>query len=91
MESHGSIEGMDDLRHRLDYLTLVTEALWSFLLDHGHTEAELLDRINEIDLSDGRLDHRHVHLVACANCGAAVTTDHCQFCGTHIRDVFAPV
>jgi hypothetical protein len=91
MESVASIEEIDDLRHRLDYLTLVTEALWSFLLEQGHTEAELIDRINAIDLSDGRLDSRHVHRVTCANCGAAVTTDHCQFCGAHIQDVFATV
>jgi len=91
MDLHSSTDELDDLRRRLDYLTLVTEALWSFLLDHGHTEEQLLDRINEIDLSDGRIDRRHVHRVICANCGAAVTTDHCQFCGTLIRDAFATV
>ncbi|HEY7563711.1 MAG TPA: hypothetical protein VIA81_02205 [Acidimicrobiia bacterium] len=77
------------LRHRLDYLTLVTEALWSFISDQGHTEQELQDRIRRIDLSDGRLDNRHLHRVSCTRCRAVILTDHCQFCGTRVEDVFA--
>lgn len=77
------------LRHRLDYLTLVSEALWSFIADLGHTEGELKDRIERIDLSDGRLDCRHIHRVTCTSCGAVILTDRCQFCGARIDDVFA--
>lgn len=58
------------LRHRLDYLTLVSEALWSFIADQGHTEGQLKDRIERIDLSDGRLDNHHIHRVTCTKCGA---------------------
>jgi hypothetical protein len=77
------------LRDRLNYLTLVTEALWSFIADQGHTEPELQDRIRQIDLSDGRRDNRHLHKVPCTKCGAVIVTDHCQFCGTRVEDVFA--
>lgn len=88
METLIAIDEIDTLRHRLDHLTLVSEALWSFLQDQGYTEEQLVDRIERIDLSDGRLDHRHVHRVTCTNCGAAVTTDQCQFCGLRVNDPF---
>jgi hypothetical protein len=88
METLIAIDEIDTLRHRLDHLNLVSEALWSFLQDQGYTEEQLVDRIERIDLSDGRLDHRHVHRVTCINCGAAVTTDQCQFCGLQIDDPF---
>jgi hypothetical protein len=77
------------LRDRLNYLTLVTEALWSFIADEGHTEAELQDRIMRIDLSDGRRDKRHLQRASCTKCGAIIVADHCQFCGTRVEDVFA--
>jgi hypothetical protein len=88
METLIAIDEIDTLRHRLDHLALVSEALWSFLHDQGYTEEQLVDRIEKIDLSDGRLDHRHAHRVICANCGAAVTTEQCQFCGLRINDPF---
>ena len=83
------IDDIVGLRHRLDYLTLVSEALWSFIADLGHTEGQLKDRIEQIDLSDGRLDNRHIHRVPCSGCGAVILTDRCQFCGARIDDVFA--
>ncbi len=89
MDTLLAIDEIDGLRHRLDYLTLVSEALWSFFEDQGYAEQQLLDRIKRIDLSDGRLDNRHVHRVMCMNCGAAITTDQCQFCGARVKDPFA--
>ncbi len=84
-----TMDEIEGLRHRLDYVTLVTEALWSFFVDQGFEEQQLIDRIASIDLSDGRLDHRHVHHTTCRQCGAAVASDFCQFCGTRVNDPFA--
>jgi hypothetical protein len=39
----GTTEEVICLHRRIDQLTLVTETLWSFLEDHGYTEAELLE------------------------------------------------
>jgi succinate dehydrogenase/fumarate reductase-like Fe-S protein len=84
-----TMDEIESLRHRLDYVTLVTEALWSFFVDQGYEEQQLVDRIASIDLSDGRLDHRHAHHATCGNCGAAVAGDRCQFCGAKVNDPFA--
>lgn len=84
-----TMDEIEALRHRVDYLTLVTEALWSFFVDQGYEEQQLMDRIGTLDLSDGRMDNRHVHHTTCRQCGAAVSGGYCQFCGTRISDPFA--
>lgn len=83
-----TIDSLEDLRHRVDYLTLVSEALWSFIRDQGHTERELTDRIDTIDLSDGTRDRRHTHRSRCTRCGSMITSTHCQFCGARRSDPF---
>jgi hypothetical protein len=84
-----SLEHVEDLRFRLDHLTLVTEALWSFFVDQGCTQQQLVDRMTSLDVMDGRLDNRRVHRGVCTKCGASVATDRCQFCGTQFHDPFA--
>ena len=45
------------LEARCDRALLVCEALWTILRDKlGVTEEELVDRVNQVDLSDGKLD-----------------------------------
>jgi hypothetical protein len=87
-ETLRTIDTLEDLRQRVDYLTLVSEALWSFLQEQGHTEAELVKRIETIDLSDGTRDRRHTHRSRCMRCGSMITTTHCQFCGARRHDPF---
>jgi hypothetical protein len=89
MDTLMAIDEIDTLRHRLDQLTLLSEALWSLLRDQGYTDEQLVERIERIDLSDGWLDGRHVHREMCIDCGAAMTTAQCQFCGARVDDPFA--
>ena len=89
MDDLRATEDILGLRRRLDYLTLVSEALWSFIADQGYSDEQLQDRIKRIDLSDGRMDNRHLHRVTCTKCGAVILTDRCQFCGLRVNDVFA--
>ncbi len=47
------------LENQVERLMLITEALWSILREqHGYGEKELLRRIVEIDMKDGKLDGR---------------------------------
>jgi hypothetical protein len=47
------------LRHDVDRLLLITEALWTILKKaHGHSDDELVNLVKEIDMRDGRLDGR---------------------------------
>ncbi|MHC5038312.1 MAG: hypothetical protein ACYTHM_13435 [Planctomycetota bacterium] len=85
---------VDFLKARLDRTLLVCEALWTILRDRLNlTEQELIDRVQEVDLSDGKLDGKVRRKgVFCPACGRKVTGKfpHCMYCGEEIeRDPFA--
>ena len=47
------------LKLEIERLLMITESLWSILKEkYGYEDAELMDRIHEIDMRDGRLDGR---------------------------------
>ncbi len=49
--------GLAELEARLERTLLTCEAMWTLLRDKLNlTDRELIERINEVDLSDGRLD-----------------------------------
>ncbi len=79
---------------RLDRLVLATEAMWTLLRDKlGVTEEDLLNRINEIDLSDGQLDGKvRKPAVACPSCSRTISPrfPKCMYCGQAVmHDPFA--
>ena len=75
------------LDERLARLTLACAAMWSLLKSHGHTDQELLDRMEEIDLSDGTLDGRlSAKPVDCPQCGRRSPPERarCLFCSAEL-------
>ncbi len=70
---------------RLDKLTLVSMALWSLLKETTDlTEEDLMERVKEIDLSDGKLDGKVRHaLLRCPECSRVMSAKHkcCLYCG----------
>ncbi len=86
-----------ELRARLDKLALVNMAVWSLLKEHTPlTEEDLVERVKEIDLSDGQLDGK-VRAVpqTCPKCSRTLSKKHrrCLYCGHHITadDAFSSV
>ncbi len=77
------------LQARCDKALLVCEALWTMLRDKlGLTEQELLERVKQIDLTDGALDGRvRKPPVACTQCGRETPTRiaHCIYCGAAVK------
>lgn len=84
-----------ELEARCDRALLVCEALWTILRDKlGVSEDELVSRVNEIDLSDGRLDGRvrKENAVSCPSCGRTFARrfPKCIYCGQPVvHDPFA--
>lgn len=80
---------VEQLEQRIDRLSLVNEALWTLLRERvGVTDAELLERIREVDLSDGRLDGKvRRKPVDCPGCKRTVSNRHdrCLYCGQDIE------
>ena len=45
------------LQRKIDKLSLIVQALWSYIRDqHNITEEALMEKVREIDLQDGMLD-----------------------------------
>jgi ribosomal protein S27AE len=74
-----------DLEARIERLTLVNLAMWSFIREKtGLTEQNLLDRVREIDLQDGVIDGRmKKDTRTCSKCGRVMSARHskCMYCG----------
>jgi ribosomal protein S27AE len=78
---------------RLDRLTLVCAAMWSLLQEKtGLTEAELLKKVEEIDLSDGVKDGKvRKQAMQCPRCQRTMSSRHarCLYCGAEKLDYVA--
>ncbi len=85
---------VQSLEARIDRTLLACEAMWTLLRDKlGVTDQALVERINEIDLSDGRLDGKvRKTPVSCPSCGRTMSArfPKCMYCGQAVvHDPFA--
>ncbi len=82
------------MRADVERLLMITEALWSILKEqHGYTDEELMRRVEEIDLRDGKTDGKVAKQLQplCPNCNRTLTHNlpRCMYCGTEIqRELF---
>jgi hypothetical protein len=78
----------------VEKLFMITEALWTILKEqHGYSDDELIGRIQEIDLRDGKLDGKVAKQQnpPCPHCGRTLIGKRpvCFYCGTEVvRDIF---
>ena len=76
----------DLIRHDINRLLMITEALWTLLKKQcGYNDADLAALITEIDLRDGRLDGKTdtQSMVTCPSCGKTNSNRRpmCIYCG----------
>lgn len=74
------------LEDRFERLSLVCMAMWSLMQDKTDvTERDLLDRVQAIDLMDGRVDGKakRMGVVKCGKCTRPMSDRHlrCIYCG----------
>ncbi len=79
---------------RVERLAMTCEALWSILRDKlGVSDEDLLDRITQIDLEDGKLDGKASKAsVSCPKCGRVIARrfPNCMYCGQPVmHDAFS--
>lgn len=70
----------------VERLLMITEALWTMLKDaRGYTDEQLIQKVQEIDMRDGRLDGKVAKQPPskCPQCGRAISARRpmCFFCG----------
>ena len=85
---------LGELDARLDRTLLACEAMWTLLREKlGVSDLALIERINELDLSDGRLDGKvRKTPVSCPSCGRTLSRKFpkCMYCGQQVmHDPFA--
>ena len=80
----------ESLRFDVEKLLMITEALWEILKrEHGYTDDQLVEVIQEIDLRDGKLDgkvSRTTERPACSGCGRKIMRNQvkCLYCGAPV-------
>lgn len=75
-----------DLEDRIEKLELVCESLWEMLKEKcDYDETDLIERMTEIDLSDGKFDgkKRRSSSIKCSKCQRKNSKRHnrCMYCG----------
>ncbi|MEZ5225386.1 MAG: hypothetical protein R2710_01585 [Acidimicrobiales bacterium] len=83
----------EQMQARFDRLRLATESMWLLVKETtGLTEEHLIQRIEQLDSSDGTIDGRRADRVSECSCGAMVNARAaiCVFCGAEApeRTVF---
>ena len=82
---------VQELEFRLERLALACQAMWELLRQTtGLTEAQLLAKISEVDLRDGKKDGRiTARRVSCPSCGRTGTSrgKKCIYCGTTLASI----
>lgn len=80
-----SAEEIHQLNERLDKLTLINMAMWTLIQEVTKlTDVDLLERIKQIDLMDGKEDGKITRQVAkCSSCHRVMNQrhEHCLYCG----------
>ena len=85
---------IENVKFDVEKLLMITEALWIILKEQlGYDDEELIRRINEIDMRDGRLDGKVKESVNpnCPECDRVLIgrMNKCLYCGTEVdRDPF---
>jgi len=74
------------MQHHVERLLMISEALWGMLKEqHGYTDEDLVERVREIDLRDGKLDGKvaAAGVKTCPSCKRRVSGRHavCLYCG----------
>jgi len=101
LAGHRAARVADDTRSRLEFmqfdldrLLMISEALWAILKEqHGYTDDDLIHRISEIDLRDGKLDGKVERQgpTQCPECGRNNKASRavCLYCASPIqREMF---
>lgn len=84
-ESRDALDRSQDYAEKVGQLSLATQAVWSFLKEkHNLDEQDLMQRMEELDLMDGRKDGRVApQVVTCPSCSRKMNSKNmkCMFCG----------
>lgn len=81
-ESH-----IDTLSEKIDQLYIMNLAALELLTELGITQSQIMKKIEEIDLRDGKLDGKLSQPTECPDCGHRISKrrTNCFYCGSKIN------
>lgn len=84
IEAGQAKSGAYSLEAKLDHLALINRAMWSLLKERTElTEKDLMDRVAELDMADGKKDNKIHDTRECYGCGKILgpKDENCIYCG----------
>ena len=87
--SHQNKSHLDVLSEKIDQLYIMNLAALELLSDLGVSKAEVMNKIEEIDLRDGKADGKVSPQTECTDCGHRVAKrrTHCFYCGSKVNQL----
>lgn len=85
-EARRALSDVEAMKLEIERLLLITESLWTILKEkHGYEDNELIRRITEVDIRDGRLDGKLASAPPeqCPHCNRTLIRKRpfCMYCG----------
>jgi len=90
LKANSALNQLEGMKSDIERLLMITEALWIILKEeHGYTDDMLVQKVNEVDLKDGKLDGKVAAKgpAECPKCHRKVLSrsNQCLFCGEVIK------
>lgn len=90
IDANSALRSINELEEKVDRLSLLCHALFEELeRTTGFSEAQLKEKMTQIDLRDGRSDGKYDPVLGsdCPDCGRKVkkTRSNCFWCGASLR------
>ncbi len=93
--ARGAQSSVNEVKMDIERLLMITEALWTMIQEeHNYSDEDLIKKIAEIDLRDGRLDGRVAPSAPsgkCVKCNRTLSKKRptCLYCGAAVvKDPF---
>jgi len=90
VEGNRLLDRVEDVDERFDKLLYIVRAIWAIMEEQGLTSDDLIEKIQELDISD-EIQDRTVRESAktCPSCESIVPAgrENCQVCGTDVTNV----
>lgn len=87
IKANSNASNINTMQDKIDHLSLVCQAMCELMEEVGFNKKMLAEKIQEIDLRDGKLDGKLVQSENCKGCSRPLAARHvkCMYCGLSVK------